>query len=184
MKSEEVAIRIQLEHGGEPSPAQRGSNSEAPANDRRFFQDKGEPRAFDDDEEYDGRFPVRGGVAGGMDLTCSLMIFVIFAIMDLVFFLSTANPFMALPLVVHGVFLPFLFYIAVKQKRGGFPPSTILTFIQLIIAYMVVYMGAEIVAAIFQGNIVMVGIYIFIGIFMVFIWSRVLRQLKYVFGRQ
>ncbi len=184
MKSEEVSIRMQLEHDGESRPAQHVSKNEAPGNERRFYQDKGEPRNYDDDEEYDGRYPVGGGVAGGMDLTFSLMIFVVFAIMDLVFFLIYPNVFMILPLIVHGAFLPFLFYIAIKQKRGEFPPRIMLTFIQLIIAYMVVYMGAEIVVAIVSFNYVMIGIYLFIGILMVFIWSRVLQQLKYVFGRQ
>lgn len=184
MKSEEVAIRMQLEHEGNPRPTQRASAKEAPANDRRFYQDRAEPRTYDDEEEESGRYPVRSGMAGGMDLTFSLMIFVVFAIMDLVFFLISPTGFMMLPLIVHGAFLPFLFYIAVKQKRGEFPPQIILTFIQLIIAYMVVYMGAEIVVAFAMGNFLMIGIYLFIGILMVFIWSRVLQQLKYVLGRQ
>ncbi len=183
MKSEEVSIRMQLEHDGEPRPAPRSPSGDAPANDRRFYQDQGEPRPYDDEEESEGRYPVRGGIAGGMDLSCSLWLFVIFAIVDLVFFLGTGNPFMALPLIVHGVFLPFLFYIAVKQKRGEFPPRVMLTYIRLVIAYMVVYMGAEIVASIFL-NPIMIGIYLFIGILMVFLWSRVLQQMKYLFGRQ
>ncbi|NMC04991.1 MAG: hypothetical protein GYA24_07265 [Candidatus Lokiarchaeota archaeon] len=184
MKSEEVAIRMQLERETGPRPAQRAPVNEAPASERRFYQDGEKPRAYDDDDEYDGRYPVRAGVAGGMDLTFSLMIFVVFAIMDLVFFLIQPIPFMIFPLIVHGAFLPFLFYIAVKQKRGEFPPRVIVTFIQIIIAYMVVYMGAEIVVAFLIGNFIMIGIYLFIGILMVFVWTRVLQQLKYVFGRQ
>lgn len=184
MKSEEVAIRAQLEREGESRPAQRVPVNEAATNDRRFYQEKENPRIYEDDEESEGRYPVRAGVSGGMDLTFSLMIFVVFAIMDLVFFLINPNPFMIIPLIVHGVFLPFLFYIAVKQKRGEFPPRIIVTFIQLIITYMVVYMGAEIVIAFFMGYFLMIAIYLFIGILMVFVWSRVLQQLKYVFGRQ
>jgi hypothetical protein len=184
MKSEEVAIRMQLEREGGSRPAQRAPSNDAPGNERRSAQDKDESRAYEDDEDYDGRYPVRGGVSGGMDLTFSLMIFVVFAAMDLVFFLITPFIFMVLPLIVHGVFLPFLFYIAIKQKRGEFPPRIIVTFIQLIIAYMVVYMGAEIVVALVLGNFLMIGIYLFIGILMVFIWNRVLQQLKYLAGRQ
>ncbi len=184
MKSEEVSIRMQLEHEGEPRPAQRAPNNDAPGNERRFYQDKGEPRPYDEDEEDESRYPVRGAVAGGMDLTFSLMIFVVFAIMDFVFFLVYPDPIMMVILIVHCGFLPFLFYIAIKQKRGEFPPRIIVTFIQLIIAYMIVYIGAEIVVALFRSQFVMIGIYLFIGILMVFIWSRVLQKLKYVFGRQ
>ncbi|MBN2153594.1 MAG: hypothetical protein JW839_19215 [Candidatus Lokiarchaeota archaeon] len=186
MRSDEVAMRLQLEHELEPKVSRRAPYTDASGNERRMYQDRGEPRPYDDedDEESEGRVPFRGMGVGGLDLMFSLVIFVIFAGMDLIFFLITPTPFLLFPLIVHGVFLPFLFYIAVKQRRGEFPPRIMVTFIQLIIAYMVVYMGAEIVVALVLGNILMIGIYLFIGILMVFIWSRVLQQLKYVFGRQ
>jgi hypothetical protein len=183
MKNEEVEVRMQLERGNTSRAEAKQPYNENPGTERRYYQEKGEPRGFeDDDEEYDsGRYRV-GGSPVRMDLTFTLLIFVIFAVIDAVFLLMQPILVMALPLIVHGAFLPFLFYIAIKQKRGQFPPRIIVTFIQLVIAYMVVYMGAEIVVAFVMGNFLMIGIYLFIGIMMVMIWSRLLQQLKYVFG--
>ncbi len=184
MKNEEVAIRMQLEQGSESRAARRVQNNDASVRERRMYQDKGEPRAYDeDDEESDGSIPMRGG-AGSIDLMFSLVIFVIIAVVDLVFFLFIAIPFLILPLMVHVVFLPFLFNLAIKQRRGELQPKKLVTFIQLVIAYMTVYIGAGIVVAISLGNLPMIGIYLFIGILMMCFWSRILQQLKYVFGRQ
>jgi hypothetical protein len=183
MKSDEVQVRMQLETSSAPPRFERPvSNNETSFNERRFNPNTPAPRDFDDEEESNGgRFITRGPA---MDLTLWLLIFVVFAVMDLIFLLYNPTIVMALPLIVHGVFLPFLFTIAYKQRRGLLPPRAIFTFIQVIIAYMVVYMAAEIVVALFIGNFIMIGIYVFIGVLMVLVWSRVLQQLKYVFGRQ
>nr|MDO8118375.1 hypothetical protein [Candidatus Sigynarchaeota archaeon] len=185
MKSEEVAIRIQLEQGGEQMATRRMPSSEDSGKERRMYQDKGEPRAYEDDEDdSDGSIPLRGGMVGGIDLMFGLVIFLFFVGMDLVYFLIIRSPFMLLPLIVHAVFLPFLFYFAIKQKRRLLPPRTMLKFIQLIIGYMLVYMGVQIVVAVIQGNIFMIGIYLFFGICLMVFLNRILQQLKYVLGRQ
>jgi len=185
MKSEEIQIRIQLENNKasssrfeRPLPNETSSSF----NERKYYPDNQGPRDFDDEEDQSsGRFIARGPA---MDLSLWLMIFVVFAVMDFIFLLYNFTPIMILPLIVHGVFLPFLFTLAYKQRRGLLPPRAIFTFIQTIISYMVVYMIAEIVVAIVIGNLIMIGIYVFIGVLMVLVWSRVLQQLKYVLGRQ
>ncbi len=45
--------------------------------------------------------------------------------MDVMSFFITPIVLLLLPLIVHGVFMPYLFYIAGKQKRDEFPPSII-----------------------------------------------------------
>ncbi|MEX2680861.1 MAG: AN1-type zinc finger domain-containing protein [Candidatus Sigynarchaeota archaeon] len=185
MKSEEVAIRMQLEKGGERRATQRMPINDTPENERRMYGDKSEPRAYEDDEEdSDVSMRLGGGMVGSVNLVFGLVVFLIFAGMDLAFFLMFQNPFMLLPLIVHAVFLPFLFYIAIKQKRGLLPPKAMVGFIQLIIGYMLVYTGVEIVVAIVQGNFLMIGIYLFFGICLLVFLNRVLQQLKYVLGRQ
>ncbi len=178
MRSEEVSFRMQLERGSEPRPAQLTPNNEIPTNDSRFYRDGGESRSYDDEEDYSDRSPVRGEAAGRLDLTSSLLIFVVFTIIDLMTFFIIPIVLMLLPLIVHGVFLPYLYSIANKQKRGELPPRNILTFIQLIIAYMVIYMGVEIVVAFALGNFLTVGIFLFIGFSMVFTWLGVLQQIR------
>nr|MDO8112308.1 AN1-type zinc finger domain-containing protein [Candidatus Sigynarchaeota archaeon] len=183
MRNDEIQLRRQLEKQGGPKAERPPQQyNETPVNEKNYYADKTEPKPYeeDDEENSSGRYVARGPVGG--DLTLSLMIFVVFAIMDTIFLLFTPTFFMFLPIIVHVVFLPFLFYIAYKQKRGEFPPRIVVTFIQVIITYMVVYMAAEVVVAFTMGNFVMIGIYLVIGVMMVLVWSRVLQQLKYVFG--
>lgn len=85
---------------------------------------------------------------------------------------------MALPLVVHAVFLPILFSMAYKQHHGESFLKGFVNFIALIIAYMVVYMASEIIVALVTGNYLMIGIYLFIGLLMVVVFARVLQQVK------
>jgi len=185
MKSDEIQVRMQLENNSRPSARFErpyANETSSSFNERKNYPDNQGPRDYDDEEDASGgRFITRGPA---MDLTLWLLIFVVFAVMDFIFLLYNFYFVMALPLIVHGVFLPFLFTIAYKQRRGLLPPRAIFTFIQTIIAYMIVYMVAEIIVAISIGNFIMIGIYVFIGVLMVLVWSRVLQQLKYVLGRQ
>ncbi|HME53067.1 MAG TPA: AN1-type zinc finger domain-containing protein [Candidatus Lokiarchaeia archaeon] len=186
MKSDEIQVRMQLENNRSSSRFERPLPNETSSfNERRNYPNypgNQGPRDFDDEEDANsGRFIARTPM---MNWMFYLLLFVIFAVMDFIFLLNYPTIWMALPLIVHGVFLPFLFYIAYKQRRRELPPKGFVTFIQLIIVYMVVYMIAEIIVAISMRNYVMIGIYITIGVCMVVVWSRVLQQMKYVFGRQ
>lgn len=182
MKTDEIQVRMQLENNRSSPRFERYTPNETSFNERKYYPDNSGSRDYDDEEDANsGRFIARTPM---IDWTIYLLLFVVFAVMDFIFLLYNPTIWMALPLIVHGVFLPFLFYIAYKQRRRELPPKGFVTFIQLIIVYMVVYMIAEIIVAITMVNYVMIGIYITIGVCMVLVWSRVLQQMKYVFGRQ
>jgi hypothetical protein len=183
MKTDEIQVRMQLENNRSSPRFERfAPPNETSFNERKYYPDNTGQRDYDDEEDANsGRFIARTPM---INWTIYLLLFVVFAVMDFILLLYNPTIWMALPLIVHGVFLPFLFYIAYKIRRRELPPKGFVTFIQLIIAYMIVYMIAEIIVAIQMVNYVMIGIYITIGICMVLVWSRVLQQMKYVFGRQ
>jgi len=180
LKSDEIQVRMQLEHGTTPR-IERFPNQPS-YNDRKYSPDNTLPRDYDDEEENNsGRFAASRPV---VNMSMYLLIFVIFAIMDVINLALFPTILTALPVIVHGVFLPLLLYIVYKQRRGEVPPNIMVTFMQLLIAYMIVYLTTEIIMAAMFGNFFTVGIDVFIGICMVIMWSRVLQQMKYVFGRQ
>jgi len=180
MKSEELQVRMQLDNRAMPR-FERPSN-EPSFNERKYSKGNNLPREYDDEEEDKGGRFVAGGPA--LNLSMYLLIFVIFAVMDVINAILIPTFWTALPLIVHGVFLPYLFYIAYKQRRGDFPPSIMVTFIQLLIVYMIIYLVTEIIVAAFFGNVFTIGIDVFIGICLVIMWRRVLQQMKYMFGQQ
>ena len=171
---------MQLEHG--TTPRFERSPNEPSFNERKYSPDNTLPRNYDDEEENDSKRFVASRPAVNMSMY--LLIFVIFAIMDIINLALFPTILTALPVIVHGVFLPLLLYIIYKLRRGEVPPSIMVTFIQLLIAYMIVYLITEIIAAAVLGNFFTIGMDVFIGICMVIMWRRVLQQMKYMLGRQ
>ncbi len=179
MNNNEVALKIQLERANNqgskqtPYPATRAR--------RPMYADDIAPKQFDDDDSEDEEYN-RPRVR--VDLTTSLLVFVLFAAIDFIWFVS--NPFFIfnlLPLIVHGAYLPVLFYIAQKQKRGELPPKFIFTYIQIIISYIVAFISVKIVAALLSFNpttIMIVFFFIFIGGFMIYQYKRLENQLRFV----
>lgn len=180
MKSDDIQVRMQLDNRTVPR-FERPPN-EPPLNERNYSQDYKASREYDDDEEdKGGRFVARGPA---VNLSMYLLIFVFFAIMDFINLIIVPTIWTALPLIVHGVFLPLLFYIVYKQRQGDFSPRIMVTFIQLLIVYMIVYLITDIIVAGIFGYFLTIAVDIFIGFCMVMMWRRVLQQMKYMLGRQ
>lgn len=186
MSKEELALRAQLEkevrnpRGQAPvkemyrdRPVERASDGP----ERSDRSDRVDRVEFDDDEDYEGRYMARGPVS--IDLSLTLLIFIIFAITDAIY--MSFNPFMFFAMIVHASFLPFLMYMVFKQRRGEFPPRSILTYLQVVITYMAVYVGVKIIVNLLVFDLISVAINLLIGIFMIFMFNRVLQQLRYAF---
>jgi hypothetical protein len=180
MKNDEIQVRMQLEQA--TAPRYDRSPNEPYYNERKYAPDNTSSRDYDDEaENNNGSYAARSPAS---NMSIYLLIFVIFAIMDVINLALLPTILSALPVIVHGIFLPLLLYIVYKQRRGEVPPSIMITFIQFLIAYMIAYLATEIIVAAIFGNYFTIGIDVFIGACMVIMWSRVLQQMKYVFGRQ
>jgi len=134
---------------------------------------------LDDGEGNDNRYVVTGS-ASGMPLY--LLIFGLFAVFDVINLIVIPSIWTMLPVLVHSTFLPMIAYHAYKQQTGVFSPRAMVTFIKLLIAYMLIYLATGITMGLVFGNFVGVAINIFIGICMVMMWSRVLQQMRFMSG--
>nr|MDO8110092.1 hypothetical protein [Candidatus Sigynarchaeota archaeon] len=152
------------------------------AKDQEFSTKKINPGAFEDDDEKEESGNKGIAFVPANNLAYVLVTFFIFAAIDLIMFVSMPIVFLLFPLVVHGAFLPVLLYIIYKQRRGEYPPTTTLTFIQITITYMVIYMITQVIVATITGDFLTIGIYLMIGIMLVSSWARILGQYKAIFG--
>ncbi|MHA1681722.1 MAG: hypothetical protein ACTSUE_11990 [Promethearchaeota archaeon] len=129
---------------------------------------------FDEEEEEENRrymgSPVR------IDFSITLVIFLIFAILDVIYFMFISNILLIFPLIVHGIFLPVLFSMSYKQKQGKTPVGGIVIFLKLIITYMIVYMIVKIIVSFLSNDPFSATIYIIIGLVMTLMWLKILNQ--------
>ncbi len=174
-KRDEIQFQAQLET---PAVHRPDKNADMTASKWRGSSKEGSlPGDLADEEENNKRF----AVGPSMNMFMFMLIFVLFAAFDVISLVIAPSIWTALPLFVHGVFLPILTYIAYKQRKGDYPPSSMITFVKLLITYMVIYLAVGITIAIVFGNIFSVAIDLFIGICMVIMWRRVLQQMRYMF---
>ena len=177
MAKEEVALKVQMKKNNKSYSSTPAYN---PAPTKSFNRKRGSD-FFDDDEDYEKSYQ-RSPV--GIDLSMTLFLFVIFLVTDLIGLVFMANGFFGfLPIIVHGVFLPVLFTIVYKQKKGDYPPRIIVTYLKIVIAYMIVYMIVKSIVALLPPYIDVLSLVItlVIGGFMIYVYNRLLQQVKYMF---
>jgi hypothetical protein len=148
--------------------------------EERVPQSRIDAKEFDDDDEMDQRFPQGGrAMPVGIDLSMSLLLFVIFLITDLISILYYPDPINLLPIFVDAVFLPVLLYISIKMKRGELPPGGIFLFIKTILTYLVVYIIVKVIADIFTPDqLLSLFITVLVCGILIYFYNRILQQLK------
>lgn len=170
LTKEEVSLKVQMERSQRMPEVQ-------PKEKKRYKSWFRRPKEkindeFDDyeDDEY-RRAPVV------MDFSMTLIIFLVFGIMDIMYFVFSGFMLaLIFPLLIHAIFLPILFNMAYKQKRGQLPVGGIITFLKTIVVYMVVYMTVKIVISFATRDYFSATIYIVIGAFMTYMWLKILNQ--------
>ncbi len=179
-KNNETQLRLQQEYGAITTLDRSPSNTIF--KERENLKDNSQPRGFDDDE--DSKAGPTFAMGPTMNMGWYLLFFVLFTAFDIMNLVVAPSLWSALPVLVHGVFLPPLIYTIYQQRKGNFPPSKIIQFIELLITYMIVYVVTEVIVAAIFGDVLAIGIDIFIGVCMVMMWRRVLQQMKFIFRGQ
>ncbi|MHA1369869.1 MAG: AN1-type zinc finger domain-containing protein [Promethearchaeota archaeon] len=175
LKKEDLALKIQLER---ETGARRVKYEQRPAykETRKFSRyRRDDDDFFVDDEDYD-RYYSRPIVR--MDLSLSLIMFVLMAIIDVFFFTVRGSILLLFVIIVHAIFLPILFNYVLKQKRGQLTPRMLLKFFQIMILYMVVYLSLKIIISIILLDYFAIIINLFFGVFMIYIGWRFINQIK------
>jgi hypothetical protein len=141
---------------------------------------------FDDELDDTGNANNEPGAALNpvADFSSLLFALTFFSFFDTIFLVFSGSILLFLPIIFHVVFLPMLFWIASKQKRAILPPRSIVSFVKDVIIYLVSWFSAEVIVAIFDGDLIMIVISLFTTIIMLLMLFSLLQRLKHVLGNK
>ena len=116
-----------------------------------------------------------------LNLMPNLVIFGIFIAFDFMILLLYPQVLGIIPLVIHLLFFPNLFYKAYKQKKtGDYSPSLLKTFVKNYLIYLVVYLVVKIMISFLLLDFFTGFLFIIIGSRIVYTWWRFSTMLKYI----
>lgn len=131
---------------------------------------------FSDEDDDPGIYV--SGPPIGINMKMSLYMYLLFVTFDLVFLLLFHQLLMAVPLVIHAIFLPVVIALVIKQKKFGNHPDLMRDFIKVNLRYMLVYIITRIVVAVIMLDFFSLLFLGYIGVKVVMTWIQMSRLMN------
>ena len=173
MKKEDIALNTYLK--------KEGSSMSFPVlKESPRIKEKINTMEFEDEDEPKKRESNAGGELLGINLMMSLIVFFFFIAIDVGYLFSPIpNRFLlAIPLIIHAIFLPRLVGIARKQKLKTITPEDTITFVDFVLKYTIIYMIVRVIVSLLIYDFIMIFLLLFIGVRLILTWWQLSKIFK------
>ncbi|MHA1792471.1 MAG: AN1-type zinc finger domain-containing protein [Promethearchaeota archaeon] len=172
LAKEDIAIKMQME--------KNVKLKNLPETARVKVQEKTEPihQNFDyDDDDYERTYS-----RSQPQLNHRMMYFVMFMLLtlDILTFASYGpNILHILPITIHLIFIPILFFIQRSKHTNLTPVERDILFLRILLVYFVFYFGSKLILAVFPRiNFIDFFMALILGIFFIYSISKTLKQFE------
>lgn len=172
LRPEDIAFKL-LE---ERQLDQEDPTNEVQGNQQKPISTSFERMEFDDEEE--GNSLQRASIPSSMNLSLSLLTYLIFVVIDVGFLFVPGGFLMIVPLIIHAVFLPYLYSLAQKQKKGQLTPEIFAIFVRAAFTYTIVYLIARVFVSILVRDYFTMFLLLLIGIRLILTWYQLAKLVK------
>ena len=172
LKTEDIAMKMHYHEIAEESPVENPvPKAQAQPGARRIHRPD-----FADEENDPGIYMSAPPMAINMKMT--MFMYLLFVAFDLFFLVVFKEYLMAIPMVIHAVFLPVVVSLVLKQKKFGDHPGLMADFIKVNLRYIIVHIITRIVVAIIMMDLISLVFLGLIGFRIAMTWYQLSRLMK------